>query len=298
MIVVDSRRLSSRAVRVLSPGLPTPCSALFRTNGAHGACAAAWGCPSRRHPLEKNARPKSKATPWIVATSGALLAIVMSVDPQAQSRDPQGLLGRIDHLVYATPDLNAGVNQIEALLGVHATPGGQHPGEGTRNALVALGPTSYLEIIGPDPEQPAPAGPRKFRIDDLKAPRLVTWAAKGTNLTQFVAAARRRGVPIGDVIPGSRRTPTGALLSWQISNQRAMVADGLVPFFIDWGDTPHPAASAAAGATLISLRAEHPDPDKVLRMLRALDVEMPIVKAHMPSLVATIGGPRGRVDLR
>jgi len=226
------------------------------------------------------------------------LAIVMSVDPQAQSRDPQGLLGRIDHLVYGTPDLTAGIAHIEAVLGVQATPGGQHPGEGTRNALVALGPTSYLEIIGPDPEQPAPAGPRKFLIDDLKEPRLVTWAAKGTNLTQFVAEARRRGVPIGDVIPGNRRTPAGALLSWHISNQRAMVADGLVPFFIDWGETPHPAASAAAGATLISLRAEHPEPDKVQRMLGALHLELPVVKAATPSLVATIAGPRGRVDLR
>jgi hypothetical protein len=235
---------------------------------------------------------------WIVLTSAALYAIVMSVESHAQSHDPQGLLGRIDHLVYATPDLNAGVKQIEALLGVHATPGGQHPGEGTRNALVALGPTSYLEIIGPDPEQPNPAVPRKFGIDDLKASRLVTWAAKGTNLTQLVAEARRRGVPIGDVIPGSRRTPAGVLLSWHISNQRPLVADGLVPFFIDWGDTPHPAKSAAAGAMLISLRAEHPDPENVQRMLEELELELPVVKGAKPSLVATIAGTHGRVDLR
>jgi len=222
----------------------------------------------------------------------------MSVDSHAQSGDPRGLLSKIDHLVYATPDLTAGVKQIEGLLGIQATPGGQHPGEGTRNALVALGPTSYLEIIGPDPDQPKPPGPRKFEIDDLKAPRLVTWAAKGTSLTQLVAEARRRGVPVGDVIPGSRRTPTGVLLSWHITNQRAFVANGLVPFFIDWGDTPHPARSAAAGATLIALRAEHPDPDTVQRMLSALGIELPVVKGAKPSLVATITGPRGRVDLR
>jgi Glyoxalase-like domain len=234
---------------------------------------------------------------WTVATA-ALCAIVMSVESHAQSRDPGGLLRRIDHLVYATPDLAAGVKQIEALLGIHATPGGQHPGEGTRNALIALGPTSYLEIIGPDPDQPKPLGPRKFEIDDLKAPRLVTWAAKGTNLMQIVAEARRAGVPVGDVIPGSRRTPTGTLLSWHITNQRASVANGLVPFFIDWGDTPHPAKSAAAGATLISLRAEHPDPDNVQRMLGALRLELPVVKGAKPSLIATITGTRGRVDLR
>jgi len=222
----------------------------------------------------------------------------MSVDSHAQSGEPRGLLSKIDHLVYATPDLAAGVKQVEALLGIQATPGGQHPGEGTRNALIALGPMSYLEIIGPDPDQAKPPGPRKFEIDDLTAPRLVTWAAKGTNLTQIVAEAHRRGVPVGDVIPGSRRTPTGSLLSWHITNQRAFVANGLVPFFIDWGDTPHPARSAATGATLISLRGEHPDPEHVQRMLEALGLDLPVVKGAKPSLVATIAGTRGRVDLR
>lgn len=230
--------------------------------------------------------------------STALCVLVMSVDPGAQTRDTPALLRTIDHLVYATPDLAAGVRHIEAVLGIQATPGGQHPGEGTRNALVALGPTSYLEIIGPDPDQGKPAGPRKFGIDALKEPRLVTWAAKGTNLTQIVDQARRHGVPVGDVIPGSRRTPTGVLLSWHITNQRAFVANGLVPFFIDWGDTPHPARSAAGGATLISLRAEHPDPESVQRMLSALGLELPVVKGAKPSLVATIAGARGRVDLR
>ena len=59
-----------------------------------------------------------------------------------------------------------------------ATPGGQHPGLGTRNALIALGPSMYLEIVGPDPEQPKPLEPRWFCINDLAAPRLVAWAAK------------------------------------------------------------------------------------------------------------------------
>jgi hypothetical protein len=233
-----------------------------------------------------------------VRVLSALFAFVMSVDPRAQTRDTSALLRTVDHLVYATPDLAAGVRHIEAALGIQASPGGQHPGEGTRNALVALGPTSYLEIIGPDPDQPKPPGPRKFRIDDLTAPRLVTWAAKGTNLARIVEEARRRGVPVGDVIPGSRRTPAGVLLSWHITNQRAFVADGLVPFFIDWGETPHPAKSAAAGATLISLRAEHPDPENVKRMLGSLGLELPVVKGAEPSLVATIAGPRGRIDLR
>ncbi|MFI5179703.1 MAG: VOC family protein [Vicinamibacterales bacterium] len=205
---------------------------------------------------------------------------------------------QVDHLVYATPDLAAGVDRIEALLGVRAMPGGQHPGAGTRNALVALGPSCYLEIIGPDPDQPKPIGPRRFGIDDLKAPRLVTWAAKGSNLDQVVAGAAGKGIELGAVTAGSRQRPDGVLLAWRFTNPSAVLGDGLVPFFIDWGSSPHPSSTAAAGATLAGLRAEHPDPDRVQAMLRELGLPLPVTRGPKPALVATIDGPKGRVDLR
>jgi hypothetical protein len=46
----------------------------------------------------------------------------------------------IDHLVYATPDIEATVDELAERLGVRATPGGRHRGLGTWNALLgALG---------------------------------------------------------------------------------------------------------------------------------------------------------------
>jgi hypothetical protein len=235
---------------------------------------------------------------WRIIGSVAICTMAVGFDLDAQSDDAAVLLRQIDHLVYATPDLSAGVERIEVLLGIRATPGGQHPGEGTRNALIALGPTSYLEILAPDPEQPNLDHPRRFGIDTLNRPRLVTWAAKGHDLTQTVNDAHRRGVPLGEVISGSRRTPGGVLLSWHTTNQRAVIADGIVPFFIDWGTTPHPASSAASGATLIALRAEHADPINVRRMLNQLGFDLPVTKGPRAALVATIAGPRGRVELR
>jgi hypothetical protein len=208
------------------------------------------------------------------------------------------LISRVDHLVYATPDLNRGVEDIEELLGVRATAGGQHPGRGTRNALIALGPTTYLEIIAPDPEQPPPAEPRPFGLDTLKQPRLVTWCASSRDLERLRSEALRKGVHLGEVRSGSRRRPDGVELVWQFTDPSALVADGIVPFFIDWGESPHPAHTAPKGAMLVSMRAQHPNVRGVHGMLQHLLLDLPVTEGQNPALIAVIDGPRGRVELR
>ena len=37
--------------------------------------------------------------------------------------EPAGLLATVDHLVYATPELQVGIDRVENVLGVRATPG-------------------------------------------------------------------------------------------------------------------------------------------------------------------------------
>jgi hypothetical protein len=208
-----------------------------------------------------------------------------------------GVLSHIDHLVYATPDLALGIETAEKLFGVRATPGGQHPGEGTRNALIALGPASYFEIIGPDPEQPKPERGRRFGIDEIKAPRLTTWVAKGRDLAKFAGNAAAHGVNLGAVIPGSRKRPDGVVLSWHYTDPRVVLADRLVPYFIDWGTSPHPSATATKGVSLLSLRAEHPDADRVQQMMRQLGLDLTVAKGPNPALIATFDSPKGRVQL-
>ena len=233
--------------------------------------------------------------PGLVTATLAAASITVA---RAQTAAPQSLLQQIDHLVYATPDLDLGIATIDTVLGVRATAGGQHPGLGTRNALIALGPTSYLEIIGPDPEQPKPNGPRRFGLDELKSPRLLTWVSKGTGLDALVAKAKASGVALGAVLPGSRKRPDGVVLSWRYTDPNTVLADRLVPFFIDWGSSPHPSATAARGATLVQLRAEHPDPGGAQKMLDALGLGLRVSKGSTAALIATVDGPRGRVELR
>ena len=232
-----------------------------------------------------------------LSVSLALLFALAAAGARAQST-PVSAVSKVDHLVYATPSLQLGIDLIEKALGLKATPGGQHPGRGTRNALVALGPTVYLEIIGPDPEQPAPALPRPFGIDDLTAPRLVTWAAKSAALESLAGSAAGHGIKLGEVIPGSRRRSDGVLLSWRYTDPRTVVAGGVVPFFIDWGQTPHPSSTATPGASLVSLRGEHPDPAAVRKALNDLGLELPVQQSGRAGLVAAIKGPRGQVELR
>jgi len=194
--------------------------------------------------------------------------------------------------------LPLGIETIEKLLGVRAMPGGQHSGRGTRNALISLGPDIYLEIIGPDPDQPAPTLARPFGIDDLNEPRLVTWVAKGQSLDSFVKEAATAGVRLGEVIDGSRRRTDGVALSWRYTDPRTVVFDGLVPFFIDWGTTAHPAATATRGASLIGLRAEHPDPEPVQKALDKLGLDLKVQRGPRPALIATVGTSDGRIELR
>ena len=205
---------------------------------------------------------------------------------------------KFDHIIYATPDLKLGIDKLEELLGVRAIPGGQHLGHGTRNALIRLGARTFLEILGPDPEQSKPDRPRWLGIDTLRGPRLNGWAAAAPNLDDVVGKAAAAGVELGVIHHGRRENPDGTALSWRFTDPYTVLADGLVPFFIDWGDSPHPSQRGAEGVTLIDLRAEHPDPDPVQRLLSKLDLDLPVRAGPQAGLVANIACPRGRVELR
>ncbi len=98
----------------------------------------------------------------------------------------------LDHIVYAVPDLAQAVADLQERLGVRATLGGKHTGRGTHNALLSLSAESYMEVIGPDPDQPPPAMPRPFGIDALTEPRLITWLAKATDLNGIPLCTRQR----------------------------------------------------------------------------------------------------------
>jgi hypothetical protein len=203
---------------------------------------------------------------------------------------------QIDHLIYAAPDLAVAIADLEDRFGVRAQAGGRHPGLGTHNALLALGPRTYLEIIAPDPEQPEPSGRHPFVIGDLGHGALVSWALTVDDIDQAAATARSQGCDPGEIADGQRIASTGTVLRWRATGSAR--ASGLVPFLISWGDTEHPARSAPPGLSLESFRIEHPDPASLTPALTALGASVDVIPAAAPALVATLSGPAGPQVLR
>ncbi|QHA07502.1 VOC family protein [Streptomyces broussonetiae] len=202
----------------------------------------------------------------------------------------------LDHLVLATPDLAATVGDFTRRTGVAPAPGGVHLGLGTRNHLVGLGGRSYLEILGPDPEQPEPAGPRPFGVDQLTGPRILTWAISPPDLDSAIMTARARGYDPGPVRPMSRRTPDGTVLRWRLTDGDCAHPSGLVPFLIDWGDSRHPAVSGLPVTPLLEVTATVPDPKEVRGPLAALGTELALAEGPV-ALKCTVDTPNGPVTL-
>ncbi len=198
----------------------------------------------------------------------------------------------VDHLVYATPDLDTSVQELADRLGTDPVPGGAHPGWGTRNSLIGLGTGVYLEIIGPDPGQPDPEHSRPFLIDDLTEARLVTWAYRHSD-----PASLRDTLELGPVRSMSRNRPDGDTLRWRLSDPMALPAGGVVPFVIDWGSTPHPSTTLPNECQLLELIVGHPDPVTIRPILDAIVPGISIVAAPAPGIRARLQTPNGEVDL-
>lgn len=244
----------------------------------------------------------------------------------------------LDHLLYVGPDLTQLTGRLSAASGLSASVGGRHLGQGTHNALLGLGPASYLELMAPDPQQAEPhppsaagaAPPGTFlrSIAYATTPQLFTWCATAVDAAACAEAARSLGLAV-TLYQGSRLTPLGATLRWDLIIIGGHGLGGVVPFFIDWHDSPHPAASLRTsshdlgeGSTLVpahearssttlelvELELLHPAADEVTELLAALDEasgnpvgpQPPLVvrRAAEPHLVAHLLGPAGPFELR
>ena len=197
----------------------------------------------------------------------------------------------IDHILYADPDLERAVAHFSEQYGVTARPGGRHLGFGTRNALIGLDRRAYLELLAIDPEQDVAPGKRLLELDVRSAPRFAAWCARADrSLEETVAVARDAGANLGEIRAMSRARPDGETMSWRLTLPSAG-HEGILPFYIDCGDTPHPSASLGPQLALVSLTLRHPDPDRICGILAALgEHEVEVEYGREPSLDVVLRG--------
>ena len=209
-------------------------------------------------------------------------------------------MAELDHLIFASPDVPAGVAHIRDLTGVEAVPGGPHIGHGSHNYLLTFDMRTYFEIIGVDPDQPDPDGPRPFGLDDMTEARLVGYAihpSEGESLEDVVAAMSAAGFEPGHIAEMSRQKPDGDVISWRLTfgGDTGIVRQGALPFAIDWGDQPSPATTLPSMGRLVSVYVSHPDAG-VRASAAALGVGVEVSEGP-PGLRAVVETPAGTVEI-
>jgi hypothetical protein len=201
---------------------------------------------------------------------------------------------RIDHLVWYSPELAAGERYFVALGGRPAY-GGEHPGSGTRNSLLSLGEATYVEILARDPKQSASA--LDAELAGLSGQGLYHWAVGGVDLMTIAHRAMGAGYKASDIVTGGRRRPDGRVLNWRLLGLHDHPFGALVPFFIDWTDSDHPARDAPDGGRLTAVEVFSPDSARLKALFAALDLELSVTQRPTPGVAVTLTGKRGNLRL-
>lgn len=207
----------------------------------------------------------------------------------------------LDHIIWGCDDLERGSRRFEALTGVSPQYGGAHASGLTHNALVKIGPRCYLEILAPT--RPAGASDdawsRLARAAEDK-PRVITYCLRSARpLPELAQSAEGMGAPQAQVLNNGRVTPEGVKLQWQWVAPVFERFGLAFPFFIDWLDSPHPAAKVRTRGDirLKHFAVGHPQADELQRILSQLGSPIETYAAPGCEFKVQLDTPRGTVSL-
>ncbi len=217
----------------------------------------------------------------------------------------------LDHLVIATLDLVAACEQLETQWGAKFSGGGQHLGYGTHNRVMKLDSVAdlscdgqqnsskqvYIELIAPDPSQPAPAHARLFDLDNpllqeklKQRPRLVHFVARCADMSEALLNCRYNpGVPT----PMSRGD-----LNWTLTLPADGKADqAVLPSIVHWPDmASHPTVKMPdSGVRMVFFGVAAVEP--TIKILRATGLQFVPAQNPSPMLRAELVTPNGVIVL-
>jgi hypothetical protein len=211
---------------------------------------------------------------------------------------------RLDHLSYAAaPDgLAATARRIGGLLGKDFTDGGIHPRFGTRNMILPLADSTYLEIVevlDHPASDKAPFG-QAVRARSALGGGWLGWVVSVDDIT---VVEKRLG---REAAAGNRHRPDGTELKWQQIGVNGLISDPQLPFFVQWESpaSQHPSAGGTDDWALACLEIAG-DPQRVSEWLGQTveapleDVKVDWVAPHgTPGIIAAkFQTPNGLVRL-
>lgn len=208
----------------------------------------------------------------------------------------------LDHLTLIAPTLAEGVAHVRDCLDLDVPFGARHTYMGTHNHRLQLGGRVYIEIVALDPDGVAPGRARWFGLDDREqvradwedGRRLRGWVA---GVEDMDAVVSDHGEIFGDVVPLPFFDPSFA---FAIPTDGALPLDGAAPSLIDRRGVLEPKADIPdLGARLRSFALEHPDPDAIMVLYRALAIDHPprVMLGATVRYMAEIETPTGLKEL-
>jgi len=204
----------------------------------------------------------------------------------------------IDHIVYAVPDFDKAIEDLEEKLGVRPVTGGKHLLHGTKNALVNLGNTCYLEILAPDSENKEFKGERWMGVDLITESKFTRWAIKSIQIEKESEILRKYEQNRGQISGGERKTPEGESLSWKMTLPFSRPEVDIIPFITDWSSSAfHPTEKLNVCCQLYGLELFHPDSEHVQLVLNQLNVDIEVKYASTPIIKTQILGLNGLITL-
>ena len=196
---------------------------------------------------------------------------------------------RLDHLSFAAgPDgLAATAARIGGQLGTDFVDGGVHPRFGTRNMVLPLADSTYIEVVevlDHPASDKAPFG-QAVRARSALGGGWLGWVVAVDDITVVEQRLGR------EAVKGSRHRPDGTELRWRQIGVNGLISDPQLPFFVQWESdaSMHPSVGADGDYSLAALEIAG-DPQRVSEWLGET-VEAPLedVKVDWVALHGTPG---------
>jgi hypothetical protein len=121
----------------------------------------------------------------------------------------------IDHIVILVRDL-AHAESDYRRLGFTVTPGGEHTGGATHNALIAFADGTYFELIAF--KEPNPPAEHRWGARLAQGEGLIDYAVRSSDVEADLAAIAARGLPTSGPIAMGRVRPDGQRIAWRIGS--------------------------------------------------------------------------------